>query len=815
MSAGACLADLEAQGVLDAARAADARALYDELLAEYRQSGSREAAEALATRDLIDAMETMVTRKEFLAGRTIKVRNRIAGDLLRYDGQRGMGGRGGGGGPIDPRAGPAFFNRDPRAPYSNVEARRKSVVSAAHRLLDDMMERFSTNIAGSVRNKAQLRNVTRELFGESTGDAAAAGMATAWRKSAEMLRQRFNAAGGNIGFRSDWGMPQSHDWKAVRKAGFDEWAAFIRDRLDVGKMVDLDTGKPMTRAKLEQLLPDIFRQIRSEGWDKRAPGGQPKVASLANRRADARFFVFRDADAWMEYAEAYGQGTAYDAMMGHIEGMARDIAALEILGPNPNATINWLKETILASAQRDMDPGSKGVKRAENAGEKIDELWQEYSGANWGARNEALALGFSTYRAFATSTKLGSAFLSAMSDFAFSRSSRAFNGLSQATMLPQYLKLFVPGSIEDQKLAVRLGLIAEEWSSRTAAQSRYLTEELTGGFSRRLAEGVLRLSLLSRHTQTMRWVNGMEWLSQFTVAAERTFDNLPDHLREALGRRGIDAAEWDTLRKAKMKTQRGVEWMDPTQAGDDALASRFMEVILEDTDIAVPVSDLATRAAINTGLPRGTLKGELGRSAFQFKGFGISVILAQWQRIMAMTPARAAPYTIGLVVGTTLTGAIGLQLKALAAGKDPRPMDDGTFWNAAVMQGGGFGIFGDFLFADQNRYGGSFAQTMMGPLADDAQGAYNLATAEDPRTQLVREAKGWVPGNNLWYVRLALDRMVADQIDMVINPRFGQRERGQQRFAAEEGTSFWWRPGSPAPYRSPDYANAIEGETPE
>ena len=38
------------------------------------------------------------------------------------------------------------------------------------------------------------------------------------------------------------------------------------------------------------------------------------------------------------------------------------------------------------------------------------------------------------------------------------------------------------------------------------------------------------------------------------------------------------------------------------------------------------------------------------------------------------------------------------------------------YWINAAIYGGGLGIFGDFLFADQNRYGGSMAKTMAGPV---------------------------------------------------------------------------------------------------
>lgn len=810
MSLGACLPGLE--GKIPAEQAAEARALYDELVEHYTATGSRETAELLASQDVLGALERQVTRKAFLAGRTIKTRTRIAADLKAYSGAGGIGGSstgsGGGSGPIDPGAGPALIDHDPRSRFSNVEGRRKAIVGRAHRRIDGILADHSANLLGQVRHKGQLRNLVRELFGESTGDRAAAELAGAWRKAAEELRARFNAAGGAIGFRADWGLPQTHNWKKVRKAGFEAWREFILPRLDPGKMIDERTGKPFTRASLEAALPEIFDTIRSDGASKLSPGA-PGGKALANKRADARFFVFRSADAWGEYAETFGTGTAYDAMMGHIEGMARDIAALEILGPNPNATLKWVKDTIEQSAKLDRDPGSKAIGRASAAGKRIDELWDEYRGAHLDPRGETLALTFSSLRALQVATKLGGAFLSAASDFAFQASRRQFNGLAKAAMVTDYLKLMRPGSLEDQKLAIRRGLIAEEWAGRTAAQSRYLMEELTGEIPRRLAEGVLRLSLLSRHTQAMRWVYGMEALATYTEAAGKSFDQLEPKLRETLQRYGIEAGDWDKLRTAPMDTDRGVEWISPHNLDDPDVASRFMEMIHEEVDIAIPVSDLGTRASWNRMFERGTWGGEIGRSALLFKGFGLSVILRQSREIMAMSGGQAARYAGGLIIGTTLMGAVSLQLKALASGKDPRPMADPAYWGAAMLQGGGWGIYGDFLQSSQNRAGGGFATTLMGPVVDDAQGIANVVGAEDPRRSIVREAKGFLPGNNLWYSRLAFDRMMADQIEEAVNPDIRAARRRMARSAAEQGTAFWWSPGDGAPDRAPDFANAF------
>lgn len=815
MSLGACLPGLEAEGKLTAEQAAQARAIYEERLRVHAATGSRETAEALASEEVLAALERNVGRKEFLAGLAIKKRAAIAADLGTYGTATGDARfrpvKPQAANLIDPRAAAALIDADPRARYANVEGRRKRIVGDTHRLMDSIFATFSANLLGKVRNRATLDNMVRELFDGGTGDRAAKEMAEAWRRAAEVLRQRFNRAGGDIGFRSDWGLPQSHDWKKVRRAGYEAWREFIRPRLDVARMVDQRTGLPMSEEGLELALRSVFETIRTNGAVNMTPG-QQGGRSLANARGDARFLVFKDADSWMQYAELYGHGSPYDAMMGHIESMARDIAALEVLGPNPEATLRWVKDSMEKQAALDTSPDSKGVERARSGAKQLDRLWDEYGGKHLEADNERLALVFSSIRSFQVATKLGGALLSATSDFAFGASRRAFNGLGQLSQFGDYIKLMRPGSIEDQKLAIRRGLIAEEFASRTAGQSRYLMEEMTGEFSRRLASGVLRLSGLARHTQAMRWVYGMEALSTYTEQAGKAFGELEPALRGALQRYGIDATGWDKLRSAPMDTDRGVEWISPHNLADAdrVIGDRFMEMIHTETDLAVPVADLKTRAVFNSNLQSGTWLGETIKSAVLFKGFGVSVILRQAGQILAMQPATAARYAGGLIIGTTLAGGLAMQLKALAAGRDPRPMEDDAFWYAAMLQGGGFGIFGDFLYAAENRAGSGFAQTLAGPIVDDVQGLTNLATADDPRKRLVKEAKGFIPGNNLWYARAAFDRLIADQIDEAINPDIRNARRRLDRYAREQGTAYWWAPGDATPGRAPDFANAME-----
>ena len=210
--------------------------------------------------------------------------------------------------------------------------------------MDQILGRYRKGVIGQTRYSAELPTLVREVFGQDTGNVPAREMAEAWRIVSDELRKRANAAGMRIPKRVDWGMPQSHDMMRVRKVTEAEWKDFIRNRLDPAKMIDEKTGLPMNDETLELALSEVYTTIVEGGLNKvSTPKFSAGGTSLANRRTDHRFLVFKDPDAWLEYQQKFGEPDPFATMIRHVESMSRDIAMLEVLGPNPNAMITALK----------------------------------------------------------------------------------------------------------------------------------------------------------------------------------------------------------------------------------------------------------------------------------------------------------------------------------------------------------------------------------------------------------------------------------------------------------------------------------------
>ncbi len=825
MSVRTCVPDLVKSGAINQDQADRATAIFDELERVYRPQFGDQAASAMASDQAIKALKAEAAQSRRQAVLQIRVQQGIRANLERA---RAATGR------ID-RAAVAHFDFDERVRgVSNLEARRRAILGKAHGKMAAVLEAFHKDLLGRVRKPALLENLVREAFGENTADDAARELARSWGAAAEWLRTKFNAAGGAIGKRDDWGLPQAHDGLKVRKAGFAEWRDFIAPLLDTAKMIDEQTGLPFSPQGLETALRNVHDSIRTEGWATRQPGGQGG-GKLANRRADARFLVFRNADSWLQYNARFGAADPFSAMMGYVDGMARDIASLEILGPSPTATLKWLGDLVQKEAA---DKGEQGViDRAAVAKYQMETMWGVFTGELNRPVNATIARGFSAFRALQSAAKLGGAAITAVTDLGFQNVTARFNGLKFGNIFLGYLRQLNPADHSDAHIALRSGLIGEEYSQRAISVFRYTDEVNTPEVARRLNDAVLRLSGLSAWTQAGRWAFGMEFMGALGDAAGKRFGELDAGLRDALERYGIGEDGWEIIRGTQRYQHRGAEFLRPDELAQrtdipaslaDTLSTRMLEMIQSESRFAVPDASLRTKAAITANARPGTLIGEAARTLFQFKAFPATILHTHLMRgLTAQGAMGRTAYMAHLVIGTTLMGALALELKNIASGKDPRRIDSLPFWAASFMQGGGAGIFGDFLFSDQNRFGGTLLNTIAGPglgTASDfvkltvGQGQTALSNALGNPHQdttfgrdLVRFIGANTPGSSLWYTRLAFQRIMLDEMQSLVDPDAREHfHRMEAKTRKDFGQSYWWAPGEAAPDHAPD-VSAIAG----
>lgn len=466
---------------------------------------------------------------------------------------------------------------------------------------------------------------------------------------------------------------------------------------------------------------------------------------------------------------------------------------------------------------------------AQVAMHRMDSMWDLIRGTHYAPVNTKWANGLQTTRNILTANLLGSATLSALSDVTFQRSARAFVGMPKSTMrtIAETVNLF-QGARRDE--AVQAGLILDSAMHVLHEGNRYVDNLNTVSWSGFFADRVIAASGLGVWTQAGKHAFGLALQGEMGKVAGKSMRDMPGALQRSLVRHGINPRDWDRIRTAKLYRphQGSAPFLRPNEIADavgDDLAERYLSMILRETRHAVPEGTVRSRTWMGGGRP-GELMGELGRNFGQFKSFGVAVVLLHGGRIQREWKAgrrgSAVSTAGGLAVTGAIAGALVMELKELKEGRGSMMgsyLDRGQipawhYWGAAVLQAGGLGIYGDFLFAGVNRFGGGLAGTVGGPLLGFSDRQRNRTfgsgaeALEGKDTNIGREALQTVnevmPGSTLWYLRLVKERMVMNQLQLMVDPKAEQSFRRHESLRKKtHGNEYWWRPGEFLPGRAP------------
>lgn len=830
MSFRDCIDNGQAEGVIEAGRADDLRANYDRLYAEYKTTMSEAEAARKAGKETFETAEyASAERKRRVALSRAVQRERLKeleDNNLKYKSEALVR--------LVERDGSGQWS------YSSLEGRREAIRGRAHAKMDNVLAALKRGVFGGERRAAREMgaDMAREVFGENTGNVAAKELAQAWKEASEFLRKSFNRAGGAIPKRADWGMPQSHDAVQIGKAGKEQWITYIKDKLDWDRMLDEVSNKKFSPAEHDKILGDVYDSIITEGFSKVSRDATLTNKSLARRRQDHRFLVFKDTDGWLEYQKKFGRGDTFTIMMEHIDAMSRDVAMLELLGPNPNATIRYLKtqsQRIAQEADAKIGKGKNPNMRAYKKNEgKFDGIYGIYTGTALSPDSEMLAKGFSGVGELLNAALLGStSLLAVLGDIGTARVVSRIAGLPQSKMMSRMLGTMVASKATKQEY-IRAGLIAESWASVAFGQSRYVGDIMGPSITRRISDATMNLSLLSPWTQASRWGVGMEYMGFFADNIGKAFDALPSKNQRLLRQYGINAADWDKIRSTKLHKYKDATFLRPVDVFDidEKVGYKYMEMLQKQVDLSVPVASLESREFLTAGVRRGTPMGEIVRSVGQFKNFPVTIMtnnLRQIRHLESSTMGRVG-YGVEFMATATIFAAFSVQMRELSKGRDPIAMfdEDGepnmAFWGNALLAGGGMGILGDFLFSNRNRFDRGLAETVAGPRIGLAGEVLDLTVGNviqavegeetDVALEATRFAERYLPGVSTFYARLAMQRLIFDNLRKMADPdaasKFRRLERKTMR---EKGQSYWWSPGESAPKRTPDL-NAIVGDLP-
>ena len=679
------------------------------------------------------------------------------------------------------------------------------------------------------QNPGMTRDLAIEIYGNGaggTGNVMAQKAAVAWLESIEQLRQRFNAGGGDVGKLEYGYLPQPHDQGRVRGSGDAaaraKWVQDTLPLLDRNRYFQED-GTRLTDQQLADVLNAAWDTIATGGLNKMTPGQGGGSGARANAGSDSRQIHFKDAEAYLAYMGKYGGGSMYDAMLGHIGGLSRDIALVERYGPNP---AQQMKLQFDLAEKADI-----GVDRS--FGMTPQSYWDLISGKTGMAENGNLARIAQDARNIQVFGKLASAVLSSVTDLGSFFVTTGFNKLSYWQALKNVGKQ-LDGDTRD--FLTMHGVIADSMISNL---NRWSGDNIKNNWSGRLANSTMKLSLMNAWTDTLRRAFSMTMMNGLAKLSRTEWSALSEWDRSHLTRKGITEADWEVIRAGQLTNYQGADFLTPEAihaSGDvrsSEVVAKVIGLITDESEYAVINPDLATKAAASAGgLSRGTVRGELARSVMQFKSFPIAMISRHWRRMLDApqgvdgAPALANRLMYGAAMMTSLTalGAIAYQNKQIVQGKDPLDMTTSKFWMRAMAQGGGMGIVGDFLLTDPTTNPGDATANAIKNVAGPTVGSvfdigyklgvenlYEAANGDDTHfvAEGIRTARSHLPYVNLWYAKAALDHAGLHALQENVSP--GYLSRMQQRAQRDWEQDYWWEPGTGAPERAPDMT-AIGGK---
>ena len=710
----------------------------------------------------------------------------------------------------------------------DVQSRGEAIKGSAKAPLAEMIEDFRSKIPGgfdlNFRARVEkLEEIARARHGDTAISAESKAISDLYGKTIDSLYSRLRKAGVDAPKLKDHGLPHRWNPSLIRRVGKDQFSKDLLARLDRSKMLDFETKLPLGDKELQKLVSDSVDTILTDGLNKLVArgGAKSRLAGpfIASKRSARRVFHFKDGNAWLDMHNQYGESDIFETMIRSIDDLSDDIAVAETFGPNPDKTFKALQ----AEAQLDRVQKGKG----KDGIVPTEHIWNIVTGRTEGVSNPKFGEAMATARNIQTAAKLGQAGLAAASDQAFILQQSRVLGLSYTRILGKMFDQVVTLSAKEQReVGIRAGLTSEWAVGVRGTASRFAELDTLGGASRataKMADFTLRAGGLQALVQKAKFAFGMEFNMDLarSLRAGKALDDISDVQKASLKEvHGITPKDWDNMKNALDKVK-GQDIID-IQKLPQSTQTRFLSMVHANTRVAVPEPDAEFRAFVTQGQAAGSVGSELTKSALQFKSFPITVLNQQIRQTLYHPAYQGIRnrYTDAAktVIAATLIGGGVVQMKQLASGKDLKDPKSPAFWRDSLLQGGALGYFGDIFMGDtfsESDIVSGFAGPVAGMAASGifliSNTVNKLVNGEFEKAEMgkkgVKFVKDNTPGKSIFYLKLAMERLIFDQLQFIADPKASQAwKRQNSRMKGKTGQQFYWKPGKLAPDRAPKIA---------
>lgn len=690
-------------------------------------------------------------------------------------------------------------------------------------------------------DKAFNNDIVREMYElreggtpGKTGNDDAAFAARVFLSSFEVSRREHNRMGGYIGKLDGFTGSQAYDADLMLKAGKKEVVKFLFERLDTKRSFP----DAMSDAEVIHILEGVYDNIV---LDRPGTGGESPFAGTANlAKASARQRVlhYKDADAWIQVNEKYGRGEFYSGFLDHQRRMASTNAQFALFGTNPENMLSKIVDHAVKSVENDakLTDKQKAKEIAElqfsgttGYGGKLTNAFLEMQGVLNSAKNRTIADVANGIKAWQLASKMTGSLLSSVFGDPITQGAASMSrgqGFMRGVMR-SYAGLF-EGKPKGEQMRLAM-LVGEGFDGANS----YATRQLLGadgmkGWSAWAVEKVFKWGGQTWFTDRMRSAAGRMLAADLGHIKDQNWSEIHAGQRAIFEQNGWTEAKWNVIRNGWMELD-GKRYItaDQMQNLDDAqieplIAGRLAEAaerikdpaklekakarlirdmkselefdvgryMADETNAHVIETDAMTRRMVTMGTRPGTPLGEALRMIMMFKSYPVGYMsrLTRYGFMAASSDkalAGSAQRTLGMMIaGMTIGGYMAMAAKDFTRGQwPPRDPTDPKVWMAAIVQGGGLGLFGDFLFGELSRFGAGPVTSQFGPVVGEVDSLlkafYAVRNGEAKGAEWLNIALQNTPFLNMWYVRPALNALIINHMREALSP--GYRRRREQR----------------------------------
>lgn len=660
-----------------------------------------------------------------------------------------------------------------------------------------------------------------------SGSPEALKVANIIHKYMELARITQNRHGAFIEELRGYIAYQMHDPDRLRAMGFQKWQALLfKHKIDIARTFGQEFANTATPDQLEEALRGVYDSLTSGQLSQELPLGpevDPKTmgANVAKQVSHRRVVHFTDAKGWGGYNAEVGHGSLMDAVLWTLERGAKTAALMERLGTNPRQNFELLRAELMQLNKSDPDT----VKALSKL--SVGHLMDAADGAVDQIDSPMFATLAGGVRTVESMASLGGMVLSAVTDPMTQAMRLTYNGRNFFESIGDTVTNFVGG---ERQAADHLAFGVQGMISDVGA--RWHGNDTMGGSFGKLNQLFFKANLGQFWDQRRHRAFVATIASELYGARDTHWEALKDDVRATLATYGFGTDEWDVVRKFGARAHESGEGgvihgeamrhvpdddLRPLLNGKRATAGaldrvrdrleRMVRSYYSDQLAWATLQPGTREKALTTqGARRGTALGELARSFFLFKGYPIQF----WSKVMGQfaeedqhlaiarglfaMPKSEAQKAAGLMASLVAMGYVAGMLKDLAKGRTPRDPRNVNTWGAAFLQGGGLGIYGDFMFGQSNRYGSSVLATLGGPVAGDAELAFKTyndlvhGDANGAGEKLFKLTKENTPFINIFYARAALDYLFLYRLQEWMSP--GSLSRMEQKLKTENNQTY-------------------------